>query len=83
MMGFAALDPSYGPLRASLHPPNPPLHRVNPPGTAFDEVMTYEIDINGLIILGLGKLGLVHDIFSARSRTLEHARANDETGGAG
>jgi stearoyl-CoA desaturase (Delta-9 desaturase) len=28
----------------------------------------YEIDINGLIILGLGKLGLVHDIFAAASR---------------
>jgi stearoyl-CoA desaturase (Delta-9 desaturase) len=28
----------------------------------------YEIDINGLIILGLGKLGLVHDIFQGGAR---------------
>jgi hypothetical protein len=38
----------------------------------------YEIDINGLIILGLGKLGLVHDIFAAGKRQRsagEHAEA--------
>ena len=28
----------------------------------------YEIDINGLIILGLGKLGLVQDIFTGGAR---------------
>lgn len=39
------------------------------PRDAYLSHAWYEIDINGLIILGLGKLGLVHDIFSARSRT--------------
>ncbi|WP_426425888.1 acyl-CoA desaturase [Bradyrhizobium genosp. A] len=39
------------------------------PRDAYISHAWYEIDINGLIILGLGKLGLVHDIFSARSRT--------------
>ena len=33
------------------------------PRDAYLSHAWYEIDINGLIILGLGKLGLVHDIF--------------------
>ena len=35
------------------------------PRDAYLSHAWYEIDINGLIILGLGKLGLVHDIFAA------------------
>ena|SRR5262249_38999075 len=35
------------------------------PRDAYLSNAWYEIDINGLIILGLGKLGLVHDIFAA------------------
>lgn len=31
----------------------------------------YEIDINGLIILGIGKLGLVHDIFTGGQNALD------------
>jgi len=38
------------------------------PRDAYLSHAWYEIDINGLIILGLGKLGLVHDIFAAGSR---------------
>jgi stearoyl-CoA desaturase (Delta-9 desaturase) len=38
------------------------------PRDAYLSHAWYEIDINGLIILGLGKLGLVQDIFSAGSR---------------
>jgi stearoyl-CoA desaturase (Delta-9 desaturase) len=38
------------------------------PRDAYLSHAWYEIDINGLIILGLGKLGLVHDIFDARTR---------------
>ena len=34
------------------------------PRDAYLSHAWYEIDINGLIILGLGKLGLVHDIFA-------------------
>jgi stearoyl-CoA desaturase (Delta-9 desaturase) len=37
------------------------------PRDAYLSHAWYEIDINGLIILGLGKLGLVHDIFAAAS----------------
>ena len=33
------------------------------PRDAYLSHAWYEIDVNGLIILGLGKLGLVHDIF--------------------
>jgi stearoyl-CoA desaturase (Delta-9 desaturase) len=33
------------------------------PRDAYLSHAWYEIDMNGLIILGLGKLGLVHDIF--------------------
>ena len=33
------------------------------PRDAYLSHAWYEIDINGLIILGLGKLGLVHDVF--------------------
>jgi stearoyl-CoA desaturase (Delta-9 desaturase) len=40
------------------------------PRDAYLSHAWYEIDINGLIILGLGKLGLVHDIFDARKRHL-------------
>lgn len=50
------------------------------PRDAYLSHAWYEIDINGLIILGLGKLGLVHDIFSTQSRTPGHAWVNDETG---
>ena len=38
------------------------------PRDAYLSHAWYEIDINGLIILGLGKLGLVHDIFAAGTR---------------
>ena len=38
------------------------------PRDAYLSHAWYEIDINGLIILGLGKLGLVYDIFDARAR---------------
>jgi stearoyl-CoA desaturase (delta-9 desaturase) len=37
-------------------------HRL--PRKAYLSHAWYEIDINGLIILGLGTLGLVHDIFA-------------------
>lgn len=47
------------------------------PRDAYLSHAWYEIDINGLIILGLGKLGLVHDVFMAGSRA---ARANEESG---
>ena len=48
------------------------------PRDAYLSHAWYEIDINGLIIRGLGKLGLVHDIFSsgARQRSVgDHAKA--------
>jgi stearoyl-CoA desaturase (delta-9 desaturase) len=38
------------------------------PRDAYLSHAWYEIDINGLIIRGLGKLGLVHDIFAAGAR---------------
>jgi stearoyl-CoA desaturase (delta-9 desaturase) len=38
------------------------------PRDAYLSHAWYEIDINGLIILGLGKLGLVHGIFMAGAR---------------
>jgi stearoyl-CoA desaturase (delta-9 desaturase) len=38
------------------------------PRDAYLSHAWYEIDINGLIILALGKLGLVHDIFAAGAR---------------
>ena len=38
------------------------------PRDAYLSHAWYEIDINGLIIRGLGKLGIVHDIFDARTR---------------
>jgi len=38
------------------------------PRDAYLSHAWYEIDINGLIILGLGKLGLVHDIFAGGAR---------------
>lgn len=38
------------------------------PRDAYISHAWYEVDINGLIILGLGKLGLVHDIFAGRRR---------------
>ena len=45
------------------------------PRDAYLSHAWYEIDINGLIILGMGKLGLVHDIFAggARQSALEAA----------
>jgi stearoyl-CoA desaturase (Delta-9 desaturase) len=36
------------------------------PRDAYISHAWYEIDINGLIIRGLGKLGLVHDVFAGR-----------------
>ncbi|WFU68878.1 acyl-CoA desaturase [Bradyrhizobium sp. CB2312] len=39
------------------------------PRDAYLSHAWYEVDINGLIILGLGKLGLVQDIFSAGRKT--------------
>jgi stearoyl-CoA desaturase (delta-9 desaturase) len=44
------------------------------PRDAYISHAWYEIDINGLIIVGLGKLGLVHDIFGggARQRSRSH-----------
>jgi stearoyl-CoA desaturase (Delta-9 desaturase) len=52
------------------------------PRDAYLSHAWYEIDINGLIILGLGKLGLVHDIFDARAR--QGARLPDtQDGGLG
>src|SRR5256885_4066548 len=39
------------------------------PRNAYISHAWYEIDINGLIIRGLGKLGLVHDIFAAGARS--------------
>ncbi|QOG18831.1 MULTISPECIES: acyl-CoA desaturase [Bradyrhizobium] len=39
------------------------------PRDAYLSHAWYEVDINGLIVLGLGKLGLVQDIFSAGSKT--------------
>ncbi len=50
------------------------------PRDAYLSHAWYEIDINGLIILGLGKLGLVHDIFAAGSRK---PRAGGSDGGKG
>jgi stearoyl-CoA desaturase (Delta-9 desaturase) len=41
------------------------------PRDAYLSHAWYEIDINGLIILGLGKLGLVHDIFVRRASGAE------------
>lgn len=38
------------------------------PRDAYLSHAWYEVDVNGLIILGLGKLGLVHDIFAAGLR---------------
>jgi len=47
------------------------------PRDAYISHAWYEIDINGLIILGLGKLGLVHDIFAAGSRTPRSGDSED------
>ena len=49
------------------------------PRDAYLSHAWYEIDINGLIILGLGKLGLVHDIVGVGKRQLS---ADAEQGGA-
>ena len=47
------------------------------PRDAYLSHAWYEIDINGLIILGLGKLGLVHDVFApARPASGAGAEAN-------
>jgi stearoyl-CoA desaturase (delta-9 desaturase) len=40
------------------------------PRDAYISHAWYEFDLNGLIILGLGKLGLVHDIFYTSKRQL-------------
>jgi stearoyl-CoA desaturase (delta-9 desaturase) len=40
------------------------------PREAYISHAWYEFDLNGLIILGLGKLGLVHDIFYLPKRHL-------------
>jgi stearoyl-CoA desaturase (delta-9 desaturase) len=48
------------------------------PRDAYISHAWYEIDITGLIIRGLGKLGLVHDIFDARTRHLGGNAADAE-----
>ncbi|MDN5001926.1 acyl-CoA desaturase [Bradyrhizobium sp. GCM10027634] len=48
------------------------------PRDAYLSHAWYEVDINGLIILGLGKLGLVTDIFMAGSKA---AASRDADGG--
>jgi stearoyl-CoA desaturase (Delta-9 desaturase) len=48
------------------------------PRDAYISHAWYEIDITGLIIRGLGKLGLVHDIFDARTRHLGSNAADAE-----
>jgi stearoyl-CoA desaturase (delta-9 desaturase) len=47
------------------------------PRDAYLSHAWYEIDINGLIILGLEKIGLVHDVFRASHRQLERSRDGD------
>ena len=47
------------------------------PRDAYISHAWYEIDISGLMILGLGKLGLVHDIFDARTRHLGGSAAEE------
>jgi stearoyl-CoA desaturase (delta-9 desaturase) len=43
------------------------------PRHAYISHAWWEIDLNGLIILGLEKIGLVHDVFHASHRQLERA----------
>jgi stearoyl-CoA desaturase (delta-9 desaturase) len=43
------------------------------PRDAYLSHAWYELDLNGLIILGLEKIGLVHDVFHASHRQLELA----------
>ena len=45
------------------------------PRDAYISHAWWEIDLNGLIILGLEKIGLVHDVFHASHRQLERAEA--------
>ena len=48
------------------------------PRDAYISHAWYEIDINGLIIRGLGRLGLVYDIFDARTRHADGDAAEAE-----
>lgn len=48
------------------------------PRDAYISHAWYEFDLNGLIILGLEKLGLVHDVFHASSRCLAEAGPDAE-----
>lgn len=50
------------------------------PRDAYLSHAWYEIDINGLIILGLGKLGLVHDIFAAGLHRNPDAASDERDG---
>jgi stearoyl-CoA desaturase (delta-9 desaturase) len=43
------------------------------PRDAYISHAWWEIDLNGLIILGMEKIGLVHDVFHASHRQLELA----------
>jgi stearoyl-CoA desaturase (delta-9 desaturase) len=43
------------------------------PRDAYLSHAWWEIDLNGLIILGMEKIGLVHDVFHASHRQLELA----------
>ena len=49
------------------------------PRDAYLSHAWYEVDINGMIIRGLGKLGLVHDIFDARTRHMGNSDPETET----
>ncbi|WFU37268.1 acyl-CoA desaturase [Bradyrhizobium sp. CB82] len=48
------------------------------PRDAYVSHAWYEFDLNGLIILGMEKLGLVHDVFRASHRQLELAETAPE-----
>jgi stearoyl-CoA desaturase (delta-9 desaturase) len=48
------------------------------PRDAYISHAWYEFDLNGLIIVGLEKLGLVHDVFHASSRHLAEAGPDAE-----
>ena len=65
-----AWEPSEKPFMTAILTFGEGLHNNHHrfPRDAYLSHAWYEIDINGLIILGLGKLGLVHDIFEAGAR---------------
>jgi stearoyl-CoA desaturase (delta-9 desaturase) len=52
------------------------------PRDAYLSHAWYEVDINGLIILGLEKIGLVHDVFHASQRQLDLEQTRDGGGAA-